>query len=114
VALPTVTGQWPTGTFVVNLVGAFVLGALLEGLVRRGPDVANRQRARLLIGVGFCGALTTFSTLAVEADLLVRSHDAGLAFGYGVGSVAGGLVVTGVGISLAAGHHRRRVRQAAR
>ena len=113
-ALPTVTGHWPTGTFVVNLAGAFVLGAVLEGLARRGPDVATRQRVRLLVGVGFCGALTTFSTLAVEADLLVRSHDAGLALVYGVGSVLGGLVVTGIGISAAAGHHRRRARQVAR
>src|ERR1700722_3909064 len=57
-ALPTVTGHWPTGTFGVNMAGAFVLGALLEVLARTGPDVAIRQRTRLLVGVGFCGALT--------------------------------------------------------
>ncbi len=109
-ALPTVTGHWPTGTFVVNMVGAFVLGALLEGLARRGPDVGWRQEARLLVGVGFCGGLTTFSTLAVEADLLVRSSDAGLALAYAAGSVVCGLVATAVGITVAAGHHRLRTR----
>ena len=46
------------GTLVVNVVGSFVLG-LLVGLGTEGwPFV--------LVGVGFCGAFTTFSTLAVE------------------------------------------------
>ena len=43
-ALPSVTGHWPTGTFVVNMTGALVLGALLEGLARRGPDIGRRKR----------------------------------------------------------------------
>ena len=110
-ALPSVTGHWPTGSFVVNMAGALVLGALLEGLARRGPDIGRRQAARLLVGVGFCGALTTFSTLAVEADLLVRSNDGGLALAYGVGSVLGGLGATAIGITAAAGHHRLRARR---
>ncbi len=110
-ALPTLTGHWPTGTFVVNMAGALVLGTLLEGLARRGPDIGRRQEARLLVGVGFCGALTTFSTLAVEADLLVRSNDGGLALAYAAGSVVGGLVATAFGISAAAGHHRLRARR---
>jgi CrcB protein len=105
--LPTTTGRWPVGTFVVNMVGSFVLGALLEGLARRGQDTGIRQRARLLIGTGFCGAFTTFSTLAVETDLLVRSHHPGLALAYAAGSLAGGLLVTALGICAAAGHHRR-------
>jgi fluoride exporter len=107
-ALPTVTGRWPTGTFVVNMVGALVLGVVLEGLARRGPDIGRRQQARLFAGVGFCGALTTFSTLAVEADLLVRNNDVGLALGYAVGSVIGGLLLTAAGVAAAAGHHHLR------
>ena len=31
-------GGWPTATFVANLLGSFLLGALLEGLLRRGPE----------------------------------------------------------------------------
>ncbi len=110
-ALPTTTGHWPVGTFVVNMAGSFVLGGLLEGLARLGPDSGWRLRARLLIGAGFCGGLTTFSTVAVESDLLVRSHDSGLAMAYAAGSLAGGLVVTALGIAAAAGHHLRRTRQ---
>jgi CrcB protein len=111
-ALPTTTGHWPMGTFVVNMVGALILGVLLEGLARRGPDIDGRQHARLLVGTGFCGALTTFSTLAVESDLLVRSHNPGLALGYAAGSLVGGFVATTVGIAAAVGHHRVRAQRA--
>jgi CrcB protein len=111
-ALPTTTGHWPTGTFTVNLVGAFILGVLLETLVRHGPDSGGRRQLRLLVGVGFCGSLTTFSTLAVESDLLLRSHDPGLALSYAVASVVGGLVLTWAGVFVGAAHHRRRDRVA--
>ena len=46
------------GTLLVNVVGAFVLG-LLAGAAVGGSGAA-------LVGVGFCGALTTMSTLALE------------------------------------------------
>lgn len=48
----------PAGTLVVNVVGSFVLGLLV------GSGVTGIPLA--LLGVGFCGALTTFSTLALE------------------------------------------------
>jgi CrcB protein len=111
---PTRTGHWPTGTFVVNVAGAFVLGALLEGLARHGPDSGVRQRARLLLGTGFCGSLTTYSTLAVEADLLVRDHRAALAGMYLAVSVLVGLLAMIVGIAVATGHHRWRHRRVSR
>jgi CrcB protein len=98
---PTRAGRWPWGTFAANLIGALVLGLLLESLGRRGPDTGVRRRLRLLLGVGFCGALTTFSTLAVETDLLVEHSDPALAFGYLAASLLGGLVLTGLGVAVA-------------
>lgn len=106
--VPTSARAWPWATFVVNLVGAFVLGVLLEGLARSGSDSGWRRRVRLFAGTGFCGALTTYSTFAVEADLLVRDSDVGLALGYLAVSLLGGAVATAAGIAAATGHHHYR------
>lgn len=111
-ALPTADGAWPTATFLVNLAGAFALGLLLEALSRRGPDTGWRQRARLFGGTGLCGALTTYSTLAVEVDLLARGQHVALAAGYALASVLAGLVATAAGVGLAAVQHVRRERAA--
>jgi CrcB protein len=104
------SGGWPWATFIANMVGAFVLGALLERLARGGPDTGWRQRLRLLLGTGFCGALTTYSTLATEADLLVRSRDGWLALAYLTATLIGGLVATVSGVAAATGQHRYRRR----
>lgn len=106
-ALPTSPGAWPTGTFLTNLVGAFCLGALLEGLVRRGPDTGRRRLLRLGLGTGVLGAFTTYSTLAIETDLLIRAHRPGLAAAYALSSVLAGLLLTAAGLKAAAAHHRR-------
>lgn len=46
------------GTLVVNVVGSFVLGLVVGAGLGAAPIA--------LVGIGFCGALTTFSTLALE------------------------------------------------
>ena len=81
----------PLATFAVNLVGAFVLGALLEDVARRGPDEGRRRALRLTLGTGFCGGFTTFSTFSVEALELLREERLGAALAYALGSVAAGL-----------------------
>lgn len=105
---PVRTAGWPWATFVVNVVGAFLLGVVLEALARSGSDSGWRRRIRLLVGTGFCGSLTTYSTFAVEADLLVRDHTAGLAVAYLATSLVAGVGATAAGIAAAAGHHRYR------
>ncbi|MCB0737670.1 MAG: fluoride efflux transporter CrcB [Bacteroidetes bacterium] len=59
--------SWPLGTLAVNLLGSFVLGWLVYGLAE-GKGLSESQR--LLFAVGFCGALTTMSTFALESHQL--------------------------------------------
>ena len=99
-ALPAQPGQWPWATFLINVVGALALGYVTTRLTERLPQSAYR---RPLLGTGFCGALTTFSTMQVE---LLRMLDGGriaLAAGYAVASIVAGLVA----VALASGLVRR-------
>lgn len=61
------TGDFPLGTFLVNLSGAFLLGLVVT--VGAAPATAP---ARLLLGTGFLGGYTTFSTLSFETHALRR------------------------------------------
>ena len=96
---PHAGDAWPVATFVINIAGALILGVLLEGLSQSRS--ATGTRLRLLVGTGFCGGLTTYSTFAVEMDLLVRAGSPWLAVAYGVASLIGGIVAAYVGIAIA-------------
>lgn len=93
--------DFPLGTFVINIFGAFLLGVLLEGLVRRGSDAGHRRTLRLLIGTGFMGGFTTYSSLAFDGDALLRSDHVGLAVAYALGTVVVGLIASVAGIAFA-------------
>ncbi len=110
-AWPTPAGGWPLGTFLINLSGCLGLGFLLEHLARRGPDVGAQRLVRLGVGTGFLGTYTTYSTLAVEIDLLTGGGDVLLAVGYAAASLLAGLTLAGVGAGLAAGLDRRSRRR---
>lgn len=56
--------SWPWGTFSVNVAGSLVLGVLL-GAVAAG-SVAEGSALVALVGVGFCGSLTTFGGFAAQ------------------------------------------------
>jgi len=85
---------WPWATFVVNVVGAFLLGAFVATL----PPVT---RYRPLLTTGFCGALTTFSTLQLELLTMLEDGRVGIAAGYLAGSVVAGLLGVQAAITLA-------------
>jgi fluoride exporter len=97
-ALPTRPGAWPWGTFTVNLIGAAFLGWLLTRLAER---VAPGRYWRSLLGTGFCGALTTFSTFQIETFKLLRSGHAAVAVGYALASIVAGMAVAVAGVLLA-------------
>ncbi len=82
-------GRWPWPTFIVNIVGAFLLGYFVTRLLERLPTSSYR---RPLLGTGLCGGLTTFSTMQVETVRMLEHQHYGLAVGYTVASIAAGLV----------------------
>ncbi|MCF6390363.1 CrcB family protein [Mycobacterium sp. MBM] len=102
VVFPHASGQWPVATFAINVAGAFLLGFLLEGLARLGPDTRWRQRVRLCAGTGFLGAFTTYSTLAMDAEQLLRGSHWWTAATYAAATVFVGLVASLAGILVAA------------
>jgi CrcB protein len=99
-------GGWPLATLLVNLAGALALGALLETLARRGPDVGPRRLVRLTVGTGFLGAFTTYSTLAVDGARLLSAGRAGDGAWYLALSLLGGAAATLAGVAGAAWLHR--------
>lgn len=96
------SGRWPWGTFVANIGGTFLLGYFATRLQERLPLSAYR---RPLLGTGFCGALTTFSTVQVELLSMLDKHHYGLAIGYAAASLALGYASMHLATSLV-----RRVR----
>ncbi|MBD0022446.1 CrcB family protein [Gordonia pseudamarae] len=97
----------PWAVFVINIVGAFALGVLLEALVRRGPDIGGRRLLRMLLGTGFMGGFTTYSALATDTADLLSSGAVGGGVGYALGTVIVGAAFTWAGIVVGAMVPRR-------
>jgi fluoride exporter len=86
--------DFPAGTFVVNMTGGFALG-LLTGL-------SSNADLLFVLGTGFLGGYTTFSTWMVEAQRLGEDGERVLLYAYLFGSMLAGLAATGVGWLLGA------------
>lgn len=106
---PSVNGV-PYTVLVINLCGAFLLGTLIEQLVRRGPDVGRRRALRLLLGTGFMGGFTTYSSLATDTAVLLRSGMTVSGIGYALATVVLGAMATATGIVIAGRAGRPRPR----
>jgi CrcB protein len=89
------TDGFPRATFAINLSGAFALGCFLAFVHERHWTA---RYARPLFGLGFCGAFTTFSTMAVETVTLIKDGHGGLGVGYLLLSVAFGLSTCALGV----------------
>ena len=89
-----VDGRWPHGTFVVNVVGSFLLG-LFAALAAAGTLSSG---GLALLGTGLCGGFTTYSSFAVQ------THDVGGRRGlaFAAGTVLGGLGAAALGWVLGA------------
>lgn len=78
--------QWPWPTFLANLVGAALLGAIAVRTVS-APHLHG------LLGTGLCGGLTTFSTFQLEVVELVDANATGLAIAYLTVSIVLGVLL---------------------
>jgi CrcB protein len=97
-------GRWPWPTFIVNIVGAVLLGYFTTRLLERLPLSSYR---RPFLGTGFCGGLTTFSTMQVETLRMIEHQHYGLAIGYVAASLVAGLAAVHLATTLV---RRARVR----
>lgn len=91
------TSQFPLGTFLINLIGCFIIGIVYAVAARNsttGSDI------RLLLATGFCGGFTTFSAFAFENLELFKSGMYLTAFLYIILSVVLGILAVVLGASL--------------
>ncbi|MGM7702738.1 fluoride efflux transporter CrcB [Pseudalkalibacillus sp. Hm43] len=90
--IPT-TGGFPVGTLSVNLAGCLLLGWFTAFSQRK----SLRPEIPLLIGTGFAGSFTTFSTFSVETLELVKQELFVFAATYVLSSVLAGIALAFVG-----------------
>lgn len=84
---PTGPASWPWAVFAINISGALILAFVVTRLQERLPLSSYR---RPLIGTGFCGAYTTFSTLQLQLLSSFQAHAYALALTYAAVSIVCG------------------------
>lgn len=92
------TNAFPLSTFIVNIVGCFLIGILIGQL---GQHIEANPNLKFLFITGFCGGYTTFSAFAIENLVLIQNQHywtllmyVGLSVLSGIGAVWLGLVLT--------------------
>ncbi|MCM2474932.1 fluoride efflux transporter CrcB [Rhizobium sp. CG5] len=96
-AIRTLGPALPWGTFIVNIVGSFVIGLFAEmvaGKFSASPEL------RLLLITGFLGGFTTFSAFSLDAISLIERGASTSALIYVVGSVTLSIAAVIAGLAL--------------
>lgn len=85
---------FPVGTFLVNIIGCFLIGLVL-GMLEKSAVMSTTMR--LLLVTGFCGGFTTFSAFADELWTLGNKGEWGITAFYLASSVIVGIFLVGLG-----------------
>ena len=97
VAMKSVTGGFPVGTLVVNLLGCLMIG-FFSGYLNRGAN--GDSLFALFLTYGVCGGFTTFSTFSKEALIMLQSGNYWGFICYVSLSVVLGIILTACGYML--------------
>lgn len=89
--------SFPWGTFVVNIIGCFLIG-LFWGLAFK--TFAANESWKLFLMTGICGGFTTFSAFTLEGVGLLKEQKTGLFFSYIIASVVLGILATYGGMKI--------------
>ncbi|QEE61434.1 CrcB family protein [Salinibacterium sp. dk2585] len=94
-------GEVPVSIAIINVIGAFLLGYLYEALTRLDNTKPTGKNLKLLLGTGYCGGFTTYSSLATDTGVLFRDGLPVEATIYSLGTVLVGACATWLGIVIA-------------
>lgn len=89
-------GAFPLGTFLVNLLGCFLIG-ILAAII--GHHITANDNLKLLLITGFCGGYTTFSAFAIENFNLINQNQLLIAVIYISLSIVLGILAVWLGIT---------------
>ena len=98
--------------FIINVVGAFILAALVGYIAGAGEPTRDQLKLRLFLGTGMMGGFTTYSTLAVETAHNIGDGRWASALVYSLGTVLVGALLSVAG--LLAGRRAVRARRLGR
>jgi CrcB protein len=87
---------FPWGTAIINVTGSLIIG-LIAGIVIFHAGASELQA---IVGTGFCGGYTTFSTASFETVRLIQQGRSGLAVGYAAGSLVISVAACAAGLAL--------------
>ncbi len=99
-AMEPVSGGFPYGTFLVNVIGCFVIG-YFGTLTLAGGRYAVSENVRVFVMVGLCGGFTTFSSFSLQTFERLRSGAWGVALANVVVSLVACLAAVEAGHLLA-------------
>lgn len=94
---PKALGSWTAWhTSGINIMGSFLLG----GISQAPPSKVMTPRTKLMLGVGFCGSFTTFSTYSVDVVNWIAKGQTSTALKYVLTNNVGGIMAAAAGMAL--------------